>query len=43
MMNVYVNRFGEQVETVTTRTLLDSWPGTRQAGEGCRARTRTFP
>ena len=27
MMNVYMNRFGEQVETVTTQTLLDSWPG----------------
>jgi nicotinamidase-related amidase len=26
-MNVYMNRFGEQVETVTTQTLLDSWPG----------------
>jgi nicotinamidase-related amidase len=28
MMNVYVNRFGEQVETVTTETLLESWQGT---------------
>ena len=27
MMNVYTNRFGEQVETVTTDTLLESWPG----------------
>ena len=27
MMNVYMNRFGEQVETVTTETLLESWPG----------------
>ena len=25
MMNVYMNRFGEQVETVTTETLLESW------------------
>ena len=25
MMNVYLNRFGEQVECVTTETLLDSW------------------
>jgi nicotinamidase-related amidase len=25
MMNVYMNRFGEQVETVTTQTLLDGW------------------
>ena len=32
MMNIYLNRFGEQVETVTTQTLLDSWPG-----RGCRA------
>jgi nicotinamidase-related amidase len=28
MMNVYMNRFGEQVETVTTETLLESWHGT---------------
>jgi hypothetical protein len=27
MMNVYTNRFGEQAETVTTNTLLESWPG----------------
>jgi nicotinamidase-related amidase len=27
MMNVYTNRFGQQVETVTTQTLLESWPG----------------
>ena len=25
MNNVYINRFGEQVQTVTTQTLLDSW------------------
>ena len=25
MMNIYMNRFGEQVETVTTVTLLESW------------------
>jgi nicotinamidase-related amidase len=25
MMNVYLNRFGEQVECVTTETLLNSW------------------
>jgi nicotinamidase-related amidase len=30
MMNVYMNRFGEQVETVTTKTLLESWLGTPQ-------------
>lgn len=30
MMNVYMNRFGEKVETVTTQTLLDSWPGGTQ-------------
>ena len=31
MMNVYMNRFGEQVETVTMQTLLDRWlGGTRQ-------------
>ena len=28
MMNVYLNRVGEQVETVTTATLLQSWQGT---------------
>ena len=32
MMNVYMNRFGEQVETVTTQTLLESWHGARDAG-----------
>lgn len=32
MMNVYMNRFGEQVECITTGTLLESWPG------GARAR-----
>ena len=26
MMNIYLNRFGEQVETVTTQTLPGSWP-----------------
>jgi nicotinamidase-related amidase len=33
MMNVYMNRFGEQVETVTTQTLVESWTG------GARTRT----
>lgn len=27
MMNIYLNRFGEQVETVTTGTLFKSSPG----------------
>jgi nicotinamidase-related amidase len=27
MMNIYLNRFGEQAETVTTDTLLESWHG----------------
>ena len=27
MMNIYMNRFGEQVETVTTDTILESWLG----------------
>ena len=31
MMNIYLNRFGEQVETVTTDTLLESWPSSAQA------------
>jgi len=31
MMNVYLNRFGEQAETVKTQTLLDSWPGRARA------------
>jgi nicotinamidase-related amidase len=26
-MDVYMNRFGEQVEVVTTETLLGAWPG----------------
>ena len=32
MMNIYLNRFGEQVETVTTQTLLESWPSSARAG-----------
>ena len=31
MMNIYLNRFGEQVETVTTKTLLESWPSSARA------------
>src|SRR5689334_3217541 len=31
MMNVYMNRFGEQVECVTTDTLLESWSGSARA------------
>ncbi|MCP3402041.1 MULTISPECIES: cysteine hydrolase family protein [unclassified Bradyrhizobium] len=31
MMNVYMNRFGQQVECVTTETLLNSWPGSARA------------
>jgi nicotinamidase-related amidase len=27
IMNVYRNRFGEQVECITTEALLESWPG----------------
>jgi nicotinamidase-related amidase len=27
MMNVYMNRFGQQAECVTTETLLESWSG----------------
>ena len=30
MMTVYLNRFGEQVETDATETLLESWQGTPQ-------------
>lgn len=32
MMNVYLNRFGQQVECVTTETILDNWPGHTRAG-----------
>jgi nicotinamidase-related amidase len=32
MTDVYMNRFGEQVECVTTGTILDSWPGRARAG-----------
>ena len=32
MMNVYMNRFAQQVECVTTETILDSWPGRARAG-----------
>jgi nicotinamidase-related amidase len=31
MMNIYMNRFGQQVECGTTETLLDSWPGSARA------------
>ena len=31
MMNIYLHRFGEQVETVTTGILLDAWPGAARA------------
>jgi nicotinamidase-related amidase len=27
MMNIYTNRFGQQMECVTTETLLANWPG----------------
>jgi nicotinamidase-related amidase len=30
MMNIYMNRFGEQVETATTETLLKFWHGARR-------------
>jgi hypothetical protein len=29
MMNIYMTRFGEQVELVTTETPLESWQGRR--------------
>ena len=32
MMNIYLNRFGEQVETVTTATLFEGWPAARPKG-----------
>jgi nicotinamidase-related amidase len=32
MMDVYMNRFGEQVECVTTKTILNSWSGRGQVG-----------
>ena len=32
MMNIYLNRFGEQVETVTTETILESWRSSARAG-----------
>jgi nicotinamidase-related amidase len=31
MMNIYLNRFGQQVERVTTEILLASWPGSARA------------
>jgi hypothetical protein len=30
MMAVYMNRFGEQVETATPETLLENWHGARR-------------
>jgi nicotinamidase-related amidase len=32
MMNIYLNRFGEQVETVTSATLFEGWPAARRKG-----------
>jgi nicotinamidase-related amidase len=32
MMEIYLNRFGEQVETVTTETLFGDWPAARRGG-----------
>jgi nicotinamidase-related amidase len=32
MMDVYMNRFGQQVECVTTETILNSWRGRAWAG-----------
>ena len=50
MMNVYMNRFGEQVETVTTETLLESWQarGSAKSHErappiSCRSSCRKKP
>ena len=40
MMNIYLNRFGEQVETVTTQTLLESWPSSAAGRRGSR---RSWP
>ncbi|WP_306664380.1 isochorismatase family cysteine hydrolase [Bradyrhizobium sp. Arg816] len=31
MMNIYLNRFGQQVECVTTETLLGSWAGSARS------------
>ncbi|WP_369539501.1 cysteine hydrolase family protein [Bradyrhizobium japonicum] len=31
MMNIYMNRFGQQVECVATETLLNNWPANGQA------------
>jgi hypothetical protein len=32
MMDIYLNRFGEQVETVTMATLFEDWPAARGRG-----------
>lgn len=32
MMNIYFNRFGEQVETVTIAALFEDWPAARRGG-----------
>ena len=32
MMTIYANRFGQQVECVTTETLLAAWPGGTRTG-----------
>lgn len=30
IMDIYLNRFGQQVETVTTASLFDSWPAVQR-------------
>jgi nicotinamidase-related amidase len=32
MMDIYLNRFGQQVETVTTETLFAAWPAAQRKG-----------
>ena len=32
MMDIYLKRFGEQVETVTIETLFGDWPAARRGG-----------
>jgi nicotinamidase-related amidase len=32
MMDIYLNRFGEQVETATTETLFEDWSDAKRKG-----------
>jgi hypothetical protein len=42
-MNIYMNRFGQQVECVATETLLSQWSASVGAGLPPRRQVRPWP